>query len=215
MPEFKVNVGDPKTGKTVHFVLDEAHSKALYGKVLRAKISGSLIGYEGYEFEITGGSDSCGFPMRQDLQGAKRKKILLTGGVGFKPKRKGQRRRKAVAGNVVMPKTSQVNLKILKYGKKPLVETEAKPKEEATKKEAKVETKKEETPKEKEKPDTKTKPPEEKSKTEASKQQPKEEATKKEEPKKQEVKPEPKIEIPKEEPKTEAPEKEPKEEAKK
>ena len=200
MAEFKINVGDPKTGKTVNFVLNDQQSKALYGKKISQKIPGDLIGHDGYEFEITGGSDNCGFPMRKDVEGANRKRLLITGGVGFKPKRKGERRRKSVAGNMVMPKTAQVNLKILKQGKKPL--TEAAPaKEKAPKEEAKPEAKakeeakpevKEESPKPEAKEEAKPEVKEESPKPEA-KEEPKSEAkkeTKPEEASKEEAKPE-------------------------
>jgi small subunit ribosomal protein S6e len=75
----------------------------------------------GYEFLITGGSDYCGFPMRRGILGA-RKKITLLGGVGFAGDAKGIKRRKTVCGHKIHDRISQINLKVLKQGSKPLAE---------------------------------------------------------------------------------------------
>ncbi len=53
--------------------------------------------------------------MRKDLNGAKRKKILLTKGIGFNGKLRGKRFnglrvKKTIAGNVIYDKTNQINL---------------------------------------------------------------------------------------------------------
>jgi small subunit ribosomal protein S6e len=117
MAEMKLNVSDVKTGKTKQLVLNNDQSKAMVGKKIGEKFKGELIDLTGYEFEITGGSDASGFPMRKDNQGVARKKILIVSGVGAKPQRKGQRQRKNVAGNTVFEKTAQINAKIVKAGK--------------------------------------------------------------------------------------------------
>jgi len=120
--EFKVNIGDPKTGKTVQKVVSGDHAQALLKKKIGEKISGEAIGFPGYEFEITGGSDYCGFPMRRDVRGSARKKVLIVSGVGIRKNVRGRKIRKTVAGNTVYSKTAQINLKTLKQGEKPLVE---------------------------------------------------------------------------------------------
>lgn len=80
-------------------------------------IKGGVIGFPNYEFQITGGSDSSGFPMRKDVHGPVKKKILVSKrGIGYKPARKGQKRRKTVRGNEITPDMTLVNLKITKYG---------------------------------------------------------------------------------------------------
>lgn len=134
MVSFKLVFG-LKNGLCVQKELAEQDSKALIGKQIGDKISGDTIGFTGYEFEITGGSDYCGFPMRKDLSGAGRKKILTVQGVGVKKAANGIRQKKTVCGNTIHQKIAQVNLKILKEGKEPL----APPKEE--KKEATAEKK--------------------------------------------------------------------------
>ncbi|MBN2142871.1 30S ribosomal protein S6e [Candidatus Woesearchaeota archaeon] len=138
--EIKVNIGDPKAKKTAKLVLANEQVKPLLHKKVGDFIKGDEIGYDGYEFEITGGSDYCGFPMRKDVDGTMRKKILIVSGTGLRKNRPGRKVRKNVAGNTVYENTAQVNLKVIKHGKKPLFEE---PKAEAAEGEAKAEEKKE------------------------------------------------------------------------
>ncbi len=164
MVGFKVVIGT-KDGKCHQKEVAEADSKNLVGKKIGETIKGELIGLTGYEFTITGGTDYAGFPMRQDIAGTGRKRILAVAGVGLKKKDRGLRKRKTVCGNTIHVKISQINLKILKEGKEKLgAATEAKegeaPKKEAKPKEAPKEEKKE-TPKENKKEEkTETKPKE-------------------------------------------------------
>lgn len=80
-------------------------------------IKGGLIGFPNYEFVITGGSDASGFPMRKDVHGPVKRRILVSKrGIGYKPKRKGQKRRKMVRGNEVSYDMTLLNLKVVKYG---------------------------------------------------------------------------------------------------
>jgi small subunit ribosomal protein S6e len=118
--EIKLNIGDSKTGKTLKKEVKDDDAKHFLGKKVGEVVKGELMDLSGYEFEITGGSDHCGFPMRKDVMGIARKRVLITGGVGSKYKRTGMRRRRTVAGNTVYEKTAQLNLKITKHGKNPL-----------------------------------------------------------------------------------------------
>ena len=119
MATFKLVIGT-KEGKSYQKELNEEQSGTLVGRRIGDTVSGDEVGLAGYEFEITGGSDYCGFPMRKDAQGPARKKILAVSGVGRKKVAKGLRYRKTVAGNTVHDKTAQVNLKVLKAGNEPL-----------------------------------------------------------------------------------------------
>jgi len=88
-------------------------------------IKGGLIGFPNYEFKITGGSDSSGFPMRKDVHGPVKKKILVSKrGTGYKPRRVGEKRRKTVRGNEVTTDMTLINLKIAKYGEAELFKKE-------------------------------------------------------------------------------------------
>jgi small subunit ribosomal protein S6e len=88
-------------------------------------IKGGLIGFPNYEFQITGGSDASGFPMRKDVHGPVKKKILVSKrGIGYKPLRKGQKKRKTVRGNEITSDMTLINLKIVKYGESELFKSE-------------------------------------------------------------------------------------------
>lgn len=123
--DLKINIAD-KSGKTVKRELKEEQATVFHGKKIGDKIHGEVLDMPGYEFEISGGSDYCGFPMRNDVNGVMRKAILITKGLGNKYNRKGMRLRRTVAGNTVYNKTSQVNLKVLKHGSEPLITEEKK-----------------------------------------------------------------------------------------
>ncbi len=121
MPNFKVVISDPKTRKSYQKEIDQAGS-GLLGKKIRDKVSGNHFGLAGFELEITGGSDKEGFPMRADVHGAVRKKVLLSSGPGFHPQRKGQRKKKSVRGNTISEAVVQVNTKVVTHGQKTIEE---------------------------------------------------------------------------------------------
>jgi len=198
MAEFKIVISDPKSRKAYQKEVDQAASGFL-GKKIGEKVSASSLGLEGYSLEVTGGSDKDGFPMRSDVGGSARKRILIAQPPGFHPKKKGQRKRKSICGNTVSATTTQINTKVVEYGKKSIEELlgkkeekkgEAKegekPKEEPKKpaEEKKQEPKKEEKAPEKpkEEPKKEEKPVEKKEKTEEKKKEEKPKESKKEEP---------------------------------
>lgn len=112
----KLVLGNKGVSKQIE--LDDTDSRKLYSKKVGETIKGELIGLEGYELLITGGSDRAGFPMRKDVDGGLRRRILAIDGVGFKKKvGNGVRRRRTVAGNQIYNETAQVNLKVVKEGK--------------------------------------------------------------------------------------------------
>ena len=130
MVSFKLVIGT-KAGKCVQKEVQEPEARTFLGKKIGDKIAGDSVGFAGYEFMVTGGSDYCGFPMRKDVEGFGRKRILAIQGVGLKKEGKGIRQRKTVCGNTIHPKISQVNLKVLTEGKEPLIAPAAEKKEEA------------------------------------------------------------------------------------
>jgi len=120
MVSFKLVIGT-KEGKCLQKDLQEPEANTLLGKKIGEKIAGDLVGFTGYEFEVTGGSDYCGFPMRKDVEGVARRRILAVEGIGLRnTKEKGIRTRKTVCGNTIHPKIAQVNLRVLTQGKDPL-----------------------------------------------------------------------------------------------
>jgi len=119
MPGLNLVIGD-KDGKSYSKNLED-HS-VLIGRKVGEQLKGEVIGISGYEFKITGGSNDAGFPMRHELNLTGKKIIYARKGVGVKTRYKGNYVRKTVAGNTVGQKTAQLNLSVLKVGKKSLAE---------------------------------------------------------------------------------------------
>lgn len=119
-----------KDGRSVQKEIAEADAKTLLGKKIGDTIKGEIMGLTGYEFKIAGGSDYCGFPMRSDVPGFARRRILTVNSAGVHGLAAGIRVRKTVCGSVIHPKIVQVNLKVVKEGAEPLAPPkEAKPAE--------------------------------------------------------------------------------------
>ncbi len=112
-------VCDPKSGRAFSKKTEEA---VFLNRKIGEEIDLNAIGLSGFKGRISGGSDKQGFPMKKSLQGSGRKKLLLKKGVGFKAKRKGEKRRKSARGNTVSPETMQLNIVITKHGEKDLNE---------------------------------------------------------------------------------------------
>ena len=122
MAKFQINIGDT-TGKTYKIDVEEdSQTRPLIGLTLGEEINGDIIGFDGYKLKITGGSDTDGFPMNPSVQGGMRKRILTSGGIGYKPKRTGMRKRKSVRGNTISEDIYQINMKITQAGPKPIEE---------------------------------------------------------------------------------------------
>lgn len=126
--DIKINIAD-KSGKTVKKEMKEEQAMTLYNKKIGDKFHGEIMDMPGYEFEISGGSDFCGFPMRKDVNGIMRKRILTTKATGNRYNRKGMRLRRSVAGNTIYNKTAQINLKVIKHGAEPLIKEDPKAEE--------------------------------------------------------------------------------------
>lgn len=176
--EFKLAIAAQKGGKTYKFELKGPDAEKLVGKKIGEKFNGAILGATGFEFEITGGSDKSGFPMVKTISGSIRKTPLLAGGIGYRPKRKGVRRRKTVVGNTISDSTNQINCKVVKAGKNlelalGIAKTEEKPAEGAEEK--KEEKPKEEAPKPEPKKEEKAKEKKEEPKAETKAEEPKSE----------------------------------------
>ena len=141
MAEFKVVIADVKSGKTYNRDVSGQDANALIGKRIGDEIDGNFVGLPFYKLKITGGSDKSGIPMRQDLQGGRRKRVLLTEGVGFHPKDEGVREKKTVRGNTINPDIAQINMKIVKHGPKKIEDAFAEKKEKGEAKDAEEEAK--------------------------------------------------------------------------
>jgi len=122
MPVWKFVINNPETRKSYQLEIDQSRALGLIGKKIGEEFSGDIIGLSGYTLQITGGTDRDGFPMHPRVKGLGRKKVLLTSPPGFRPRLKGERRRKTVRGNTISEMIAQINVKIVKKGEKPIEE---------------------------------------------------------------------------------------------
>ena len=124
MAKFKVIISDPAAGNSKVIEVEEARAVPFLGRRIGEIIEGAVVDMPGQKLQLTGGSDKDGVPMRPNVHGGVRRRVVLSGGVGFKAKKSGERRRKAVRGNIITDDIVQINAKIAGQPKKP---KEAKP----------------------------------------------------------------------------------------
>jgi len=115
MPEFKVVVSDPKTGRAEQVEVKGDKAAKLIGLKIGDVFDGAIVGKPGLKLKITGGSGSSGEPMLPFLPGGVKKRLLLSGPPGFRPKEKGMRKRKLVRGNTITEDVVQINAVVV-YG---------------------------------------------------------------------------------------------------
>ncbi|MEM0243482.1 MAG: 30S ribosomal protein S6e [Candidatus Aenigmatarchaeota archaeon] len=124
MPVWKIVISDPESKKAYQIEIDQSMAPQLIGKKIGDIIDGNIIGLSGYELQITGGTDKDGFPMHPNIDGAIKKRVLLSSPPCFHPEKKGERKKKTVRGNTISSDIIQINTKIIKKGEKPLEEFE-------------------------------------------------------------------------------------------
>ncbi|MBP1911443.1 30S ribosomal protein S6e [Thermococcus stetteri] len=124
MATFKLVISNPKNGVAKQVEISGAEADRLIGRRIGEEIPASELGLNLSEIfgeeipadaklRITGGTDKDGFPMRPDVHGPRRVKILLSRGPGFRPRERGERRKKTVHGNTISPNIVQINMKIV------------------------------------------------------------------------------------------------------
>jgi small subunit ribosomal protein S6e len=129
MAKFKVIVSDPEAGTSKVVELEDARAAPFIGRRVGETIDGSIVDLPAHKVLITGGSDKDGVPIRGNVHGGVRRAVVLSGGAGFAPKKKGERKRKTVRGSTLTDEIVQINMKIVeKPGAKA---AEAKPKQPA------------------------------------------------------------------------------------
>jgi len=116
----KLNISYPATGsQKVIEIEDETQLRALFDKRMSHEIEGDAIDqkFKGYIFRISGGNDKQGFPMMQGVLTPARVRLLFDKGMKcFRPRKRGERKRKSVRGCIVSSELSVVNLVIIKKG---------------------------------------------------------------------------------------------------
>ena len=109
MANLKLTISDIK-GKSISKELKDNDVNPLLGLQLGSEADASIVGLTG-KLKLTGGSDKSGIPMRTDVHGAARKRVLLVKGVGLQDVEYGQRKRKLMRGNLVSEEIYQLNCK--------------------------------------------------------------------------------------------------------
>ena len=111
-------VSNPADGTSQRIELDDQQIRALYGTRIGQVVEGAVAEMQGYKLKFTGGTDKDGIPMRPDVHGSAKARVVLSSGVGYKPKNKGEKKRKVVRGNTVSAETIFLNFTIVEAPKK-------------------------------------------------------------------------------------------------
>jgi len=121
----KLNIAYPPHGTQKLIPVDSDEVLAnFYDQRIAAVVSLDSLGgdWEGYKAKITGGNDKQGFPMMQGVLTADRVQLLLTKNHKcYKPRRKGERKRKSVRGCIVSSELSVIALVIVVKGPEDIV----------------------------------------------------------------------------------------------
>jgi len=116
----KLNIAYPATGcQKLIEVDDERKLRAFYDKRISAEVEGEALGpdFNGYVFKISGGNDKEGFCMKQGVLTQARVRLLLADGHScYRPRKRGERKRKSVRGCIVSSDLSVLNLVVVKKG---------------------------------------------------------------------------------------------------
>jgi small subunit ribosomal protein S6e len=89
LANFKLTISDIK-GKSLSKELKDSDANPLLGLQLGNETDATVVGLTG-KLKLTGGSDKSGVPMRSDVHGSARKRVLLSKGVGLQAAEHGDR----------------------------------------------------------------------------------------------------------------------------
>jgi len=116
----KLNISYPAVGSQKLIEVDDEHKlKAFFDKRMATEMTAESLGdeWKGYVVRISGGNDKQGFPMKQGILSNGRVRLLLSKGHScYRPRRKGERKRKSVRGCIVDANLSVLNLVIIRKG---------------------------------------------------------------------------------------------------
>eukprot|EP00814_Leptocylindrus_danicus_P007939 CAMPEP_0116018502 /NCGR_PEP_ID=MMETSP0321-20121206/8685_1 /TAXON_ID=163516 /ORGANISM="Leptocylindrus danicus var. danicus, Strain B650" /LENGTH=237 /DNA_ID=CAMNT_0003488905 /DNA_START=110 /DNA_END=824 /DNA_ORIENTATION=+ len=104
-------------------IFDEKILQNLYEKRMGNEIAGDVLGeeYAGYTLRISGGNDKQGFCMQQGILTNTRVRLLMKkGSPGYRPRRRGERKRKSIRGCIVGHDIAVLNLVVSGNGPNPI-----------------------------------------------------------------------------------------------
>ena len=110
-------ISDPENGTSRKVEIDDQRLRSLVGTRIGSTIDGAVADMQGYKLKLTGGTDKDGIPMRPDVHGSVKTSVVISGGVGYKPENKGEKKRKMVRGNMVSADTTYLNFTIVEKPK--------------------------------------------------------------------------------------------------
>jgi small subunit ribosomal protein S6e len=118
----KLNISYPSTGAQKLLDIDDDRKlRAFFDKRISHEVEGDNLGddFKGYIFRISGGNDKQGFAMKQGVLTQNRVRLLVSKGHScYRPRKRGERKRKSVRGAVVSSELSVLNLVVVKKGDK-------------------------------------------------------------------------------------------------
>jgi small subunit ribosomal protein S6e len=123
-------ISDPDNGTSQKVEIDDQRLRSLVGTRIGSSVDGAIADMPGYSLKLTGGTDKDGIPMRPDVHGSVKTSVVLSGGVGYKPGNKGEKKRKMVRGNTISTETTYLNFTISEKPKGKKKEDRPQPKEE-------------------------------------------------------------------------------------
>jgi len=123
-------ISDPDNGTSQKVEIEDQRIRSLVGTRIGSSVDGAIADMPGYTLKLTGGTDKDGIPMRPDVHGSVKTSVVLSGGVGYKPQNKGEKKRKMVRGNTVSTETTYLNFTISEKPKGKKKEDRPQPQEE-------------------------------------------------------------------------------------
>merc|ERR1719276_627936 len=116
----KLNISYPGNGtqKTID-IENELALRPFYEKRITHEVEGDALGdeFKGYVFRISGGNDKQGFPMKQGVLTTQRVRLLMRKGHScYRPRKRGEMKRKSVRGCIVSADLAVLNLVVVKKG---------------------------------------------------------------------------------------------------
>lgn len=120
----KLNISFPLTGAQKCLEIDDDKKYSIFfDKRMGQEVEADPLGdnFKGYVFKISGGNDTEGFPMMQGVVVKKRIRLLLDkSNKSYRPRRRGERKRKSVRGCIVGPDIKVLSLVVVRKGEKPI-----------------------------------------------------------------------------------------------